>query len=205
MMKMYWRRINSRTLSVLTVVATVGFTGGFATLSTANASTLCPSQATPGGFGNTITSVSGPLDGTCGANSAVKIDIADSTSYGKPQFRSSMPGFPAGLTLGGLGAASANVAFTTQGSDQPYFLLPFIDGSNSLRQASATDQILLIEFQPTTLAGNTLGLDPAATMIIRQAYTYRAANPIQTHWMDGSACSRYSRASSCRASGSPKA
>lgn len=142
MMKLYWHRINSRTLGVLVVAATVGLTGGLATSSTANAGTLCPSQATPGGFGNTITSVSGPLDGTCGANSAVKIDIAASTSYGKLQFQSSMPGFPAGLTLGGLGDASAKVAFTTQGSDQPYFLLPFIDGSNSLGQASATDQIL---------------------------------------------------------------
>ena len=77
-------------------MATIGLTGGFATSFTANASTLCPSQVTPGGFRNTMTSASGQLDGTCSGNSAVKIDLADSTSYGKLQFHSSMPGFPAG-------------------------------------------------------------------------------------------------------------
>lgn len=127
-----------------------------------HAATLCPNQATPGGFGFTATPVSGPLDGTCGANSAVKIDIADSTNYGKLQFQSGMPGFPAGLTLGSLVSASANVAFS--GNNQPYFLLPFVDNSNSLGQASATDQILFIEFQPVTLVGSTLSLDRNTTL-----------------------------------------
>ncbi len=54
--------------------------------------------------------------------------------------------------------------FTSGGSDQPYFLLPFVDSSNSLGQASATDQILLIEFQANALSGNTLALDPNATL-----------------------------------------
>jgi hypothetical protein len=137
---------------------------GFGLMAPAKATTLCPNQATVGGLGETSTNVSGPLDGTCGANSAVKIDIADSQNEGKLAFQSTMPGFPAGLTLGGLGGASADVVFTSQGADQPYFLLPFVDSSDSLGQASATDQILLIEFQPNALSGNTLALDPNTTL-----------------------------------------
>ena len=139
---------------------------GFGLAAPATAATLCPNQASQGGFGDTFTPVSGPLDGTCGTNSAVKIDIPASTDYGKLLFNSGMPGFPPGLTLGGLsgGSASANVVFTSQGTDQPFFLLPFVDSSNSLGQGAATDQILLIEFQTNALSGNTLGLDPSATL-----------------------------------------
>jgi len=131
---------------------------------TAGVITLCPSQATPGGFGGTATDVVGPLDGTCGAKSAVELDIPASTDYGKLQFNSGMTGWPTGLTLAGLGGLSANVDFSTSGLDQPYFLLPFVDSSDSLGQASASDQILLIEFQPTTLSGNTLAADPSTTL-----------------------------------------
>jgi hypothetical protein len=76
-----------------------------------------------------------------------------------------MTGWPTGLTLGGLSSASASadVMFTGNGG-QPYFLLPFIDSSGSLGQSSPTDQILLTEFQSNTLSGNTLGLDPNATL-----------------------------------------
>jgi hypothetical protein len=76
-----------------------------------------------------------------------------------------MSGFPTGLTLDALsgGAASANVVFTGLGG-QPYFLLPFVDSSDSLGQANASDQILLIEFQPNALSGDTLGLDPNTTL-----------------------------------------
>lgn len=156
----------SRPLGALTGAMLLVLAGGLAASSPAKATTLCPSQATVGGFGNTSSTVIGPLDGTCGANSAVKIDIAHSTDYGKLEFRSTMPGFPAGLTLGALGgaSASANVIFTSNGGDQPYFLLPFVDSSNSLGQGSPTDQILMIEFQPNALSGNTLAFDPNATL-----------------------------------------
>ena len=43
-----------------------------------------------------------------------------------------MPGYPPGLTLGGLPGLSANVLFTSGGFDQPYFVLDFTDGSDSL-------------------------------------------------------------------------
>jgi hypothetical protein len=125
---------------------------------------LCPNAATPGGFGGTATNVSGPLDGTCGPNSAVQLSIPAETDYGKLMFNSSMSGYPAGLTFGNLSSISANVAFSGQPGDQPYYLLAFTDASNSLGQASATDQILMIEFQSSTLSGNTLAVDPSATL-----------------------------------------
>ena len=161
-----YRGTASDPLRKFVFVVTLALVGGLAASNIANANTLCPNQATVGGFGNTSSSVSGPLDGSCGANSAVKIDIANSTSYGKLVFSSGMPGYPTGLTLSGLsgGSASANVVFTSKGSDQPFFLLPFVDSSGSLGQGSATDQILFIEFQANTLSGNTLGLDPTATL-----------------------------------------
>jgi hypothetical protein len=152
----------------------------------ANAATLCPNQATVGGFGNTSSNVTGPLDGTCGLNSAVKIDIADSTKYGKLQFQSNMPNFPAGVTLGNVVSASANVAFS--GNNQPYFLLPFIDSSNSLGQASATDQILFIEFQPATLVGNTLAFDRTTTLFNlydNDTGTYLQGGQAVTNTLDG--------------------
>jgi hypothetical protein len=162
----YYRRPESRPSRRFAFMIALALVGGLAASSMATANTLCPNQATVGGFGNTASAVSGPLDGTCGTNSAEKIDIADSTNYGKLQFQSGITGFPTGLTLGGLSgiSASANVLFTSNGTDQPYFLLPFVDSSDSLGQGSATDQILLIEFQANTLSGNTLGLNPSTTL-----------------------------------------
>jgi len=169
----YYGRPESRPSRRFAFMIALALVGGLAASSMATANTLCPNQATVGGFGNTASAVSGPLDGTCGTNSAEKIDIADSTNYGKLQFQSGITGFPTGLTLGGLSgiSASANVLFTSNGTDQPYFLLPFVDSSDSLGQGSgtdlsgsATDQILLIEFQANTLSGNTLGLNPSTTL-----------------------------------------
>jgi PEP-CTERM motif len=134
---------------------------GLATPASAGAIALCPNQATVGGFGETSSDVSG---GSCGANSAVQINIPASTDYGKLQFNSGMSGYPAGLTLGGLESLSANVSFTSGGSDQPYFMLDFTDSSDSLGQASAGDQILMIEFQSSTLSGNTLAADTTSTL-----------------------------------------
>jgi hypothetical protein len=137
---------------------------GLASPASADQVTLCPNQATVGGFGYTATDVSGPLDGTCGASSAVQIYIPASTNYGKLQFDSGMSGYPAGLTFGGLAGISANLSFASGGSDQPYFLLAFTDSSDSLGQHAATDQILMIEFQPSTLSGSTLAVDKGSTL-----------------------------------------
>jgi hypothetical protein len=137
---------------------------GLANPASADAVTLCPNQATVGGSGETSTDVSGPLDATCGVDSAVEISIPASTDYGKLQFSTGMPGYPSGLTLGGLEGLSADVSFTTKGSDQPYFLLAFHDSSDSLGQGNAGDQILMIEFQSNALVGNTLAVNPTSTL-----------------------------------------
>ncbi|HTQ35093.1 MAG TPA: PEP-CTERM sorting domain-containing protein [Stellaceae bacterium] len=148
---------------VLGSIAIALVTVGAVAAAQAGVVTLCPSGATVGGFGGTSSNVPGPLDGTCGANSAVQIKIPASTDYGKLQFNSTTPGYP-NLTLGGLGGLSANVTFASGGSDQPYFLLAFTDSSSSLGQANSTDQILFIEFQPSALSGNTLAVDPNSTL-----------------------------------------
>jgi hypothetical protein len=158
-------RLDCRALASCAAAALVLCSFGLASPARAGAVTLCPSNATVGGFGGTSSNVVGPLDGTCGLDSAVQINIPVSADYGKLQFQSSMAGYPTGLTLGGLTGLSANVSFTNSGgSDQPYFLLPFVDSSNSLGQGSVTDQILLIEFQPSTLSGSTLAADPSSTL-----------------------------------------
>lgn len=133
------------------------FLGAPGVIASASAQTLCPSSGTPGGFGESVTYVPGPLDGTCGADSAVTISLPASTDYGKLQFS------PSGYTLGNLTGASANVSFTTAGTDAPYYLLAFTDSSDSLGQANAGDQILLIEFQSNALSGNTLALNANST------------------------------------------
>ena len=126
--------------------------------------TLCPSAGVVGGFGYTTANVVGPLDGTCGTDSAVQISLTNSTTYGKLTFSAGAPpSYPAGLTLGNLLGLSANVSFTSNGGDQPYFELAFTDASQSLGQSSATDQILMIELQPSTLSGTTLAADPNST------------------------------------------
>jgi PEP-CTERM motif len=136
---------------------------GLASPAKASAVTLCPSAAGVGGFGETKALVAGPLDGTCGANSAVEISIPASTDYGKLTFGSGTSGYPPGLTLGGLSGLSSDVLFTSGGSEQPYYLLAFTDSSVSLGQASAADQILMIEFQSSALSGSTLAADPNLT------------------------------------------
>jgi len=123
--------------------------------------TLCPSGGTVGGFGGNSSDTTGPLDGTCGPNSAVTISLPASIDYGKLQFDSSTPGYPA-AALSGLLGLSANVSFTTGGSDQPYYLLAFTDTSDSLGQGASGDQILMIEFQ-AALSGNTLAASQSTT------------------------------------------
>jgi hypothetical protein len=159
-------RLVSQALSGSAAAALLVCSFGFANPARAGAVTLCPDNATVGGFGETSSAVAGPLDGSCGSDSAVEINIPASTDYGKLIFSSSTAGYPAGLTLGGLGGLSAGVSFTSGGSDQPYFLLDFTDSSGSLGQALATDQILMIEFQPVALSGSgsTLAADPTSTL-----------------------------------------
>jgi hypothetical protein len=161
---------------------------GAASPASAASVTLCPSQAGHGGFGGTFTNVSGPLDGTCGTDSAVQVTIPSSQDEGKLVFDSGVSGYPAGLTLNSLLGASADVSFSSGGSDQPYFALPFVDGTDGLGQGSATDQILLLEFQSNALSGSTLALDPSATLFNLYDNTtnkYLGTGQADTNTLDG--------------------
>jgi hypothetical protein len=121
---------------------------------------LCPNAAGINtAFSGTYTDVPGPLDSTCGANSAVTMYIPDEADYARLAWDLT------GVTLGGLGGATAAVT-NYVGSDQPYYMLIFTDSSNTLGQGAPTDQILMLEFQnPALTNGNTtLVLDPNATL-----------------------------------------
>ena len=125
---------------------------------------LCPSAANQNGSGlYTFTSVAGtPI---C-ANSAVKIDIPTEGDYARLMWDSTVAAYPAGLTLGNLAGLSADVIFTGQPGDQPYYMLAFTDNAKSLGQAAAGDQILMLEFQNTgNLSGNTMTFNPNTTLV----------------------------------------
>src|SRR5208283_3158626 len=112
-----------------------------------------PNAAGQNGYGSdTFTNLPGPLDSTCGTNSAVTMYIPNATTgYARLAWDSTVAGYPAGLTLGNLAGANADVAFT--GDDQPFYMLAFTDSTDSLGQTDATDQILMIEFQSSSLTG----------------------------------------------------
>jgi hypothetical protein len=126
--------------------------------------TLCPNLAGQNGSGTySITAVAGPLDSLCGTNSAETMYIPNATAdYARLAWDSGDPDYPAGLTLGSLGGVSANVSFS--GDDDPFYMLAFTDATDGLGQTYASDQILMIEFQPSTLSGSTMTLDPGATL-----------------------------------------
>lgn len=100
------------------------------------------------------------MDATCGGSlSAVGASIPTSTDYVRYEWN------PTGFTLGNLGSADATVDFTSPlASNQPFYMLSFYDASNSLGQGNAADQILAIEFQPSTLNGTDMALDPNSTL-----------------------------------------
>ena len=128
---------------------------------------LCPSAADRNGNGSyTFTAVAGPLDSSCGANSAVTMTISTEADYARLMFDSHVPAYPVGLTLGNLAGLSADVRFTPgQPGDQPYYMLAFTDTTKGLGQTAAGDQILMLEFQNTgNLSGNTMAVDPTATL-----------------------------------------
>ena len=128
---------------------------------------LCPSAADRNGNGSyTFTAVAGPLDSSCGANSAVTMTIATEADYARLMFNSSVTGYPAGLTLGNLAGLSADVRFTGgQAGDQPYYMLAFTDTTKGLGQTAAGDQILMLEFGNTgNLSGNTMAVNPTTTL-----------------------------------------
>jgi hypothetical protein len=141
---------------------------------------LCANQALQGGgnYGggtDTVTPFAGQQDMACGTDSGETLSISKDTDYSKlewntsaaPQGVSTEP-LPSGLTLGGFLGANALVTFTADQADSPYFLLAFTDTTDSLGQADAGDQILLIEDEDnSSLNGagqTTLAIDPTTSL-----------------------------------------
>lgn len=120
----------------------------------ANASSICPSSGTTGGIGGTAN------PGTCGANGAVTISVPASTDYERLEWTSATSGFPTGLTFGNFTGADASVTTNDASGGQPFYMLSFEDPTD----LATNDQILMIEFQPNTLSGTNMVLDPNSTL-----------------------------------------
>ena len=76
--------------------------------------------------------------------------ITNAQNYAKLTFDTTIAGYPAGLTLGGLTGLTANVGLDPAG-DQPYYELAFTDSSNSLGQGAASDQSCSSSFRQRPL------------------------------------------------------
>jgi hypothetical protein len=133
----------------------------------ADVTTLCPNNASQGSAGSsgTFSDLPGPLDTTCGTNSAVTMSITKDQDYTRLGWGAGTApsGYPA-VSLSGLEGAVADVVYS--GDDEPYYMLVFQAPSVSLGQTNTTDQILMLEFQPSTLTNSntTLALDPSTTL-----------------------------------------
>ena len=123
---------------------------------------LCPDTANQNtAVGGVYTDVTG--DGSCSPDIAVQMYISTDTDYARLEWTGT------GLTLGSIGVTNAVVTFTAgSGGDQPYYMITF-QSSTDLGQAetpggSINDQLVLLEFQTTTVTGGTMTLDPGSTL-----------------------------------------
>jgi PEP-CTERM motif len=126
------------------------------------ATPVCPSAGAQGGFGGSFVYSVGPMDATCGADSAVTLSIPTNSDYAKLEW--TPPAYPGTVTLGNLGGINAGVAYSASAGDMPFYELSFYDPSDSVGQGSAGDQILLIEFQPSTVSGSAFDVDAGTTL-----------------------------------------
>ncbi len=135
------------------IAALVGAVG-----QSAFAESFCPAAADTGGFGSdTFTSVAS-TDAAC-SDVGVNLSISVSTDYARLQWA------PTDLTLGTLTGLTASVIFTSgSASDQPYYEFTLQDPTDALGLTNPTDQLLLLEFQPTTIAGGDMDVDPNGTL-----------------------------------------
>ena len=118
---------------------------------------LCPLTANQNTMvGGVYTPVAG--NGSCGAgDTAIQMYIPTNTDYARLEWTGT------GLTLGNIGVANATVALTSGAGDQPYYMMTFQDPGDVLR-ATAGDQMLMLEFQPSTVSGTSMVLDPSTTL-----------------------------------------
>jgi hypothetical protein len=135
------------------IFAVIALATAFAVSPAALASSLCPSSASTGGYGtDTFSSVA------C----AETMSISNSQDYARLMWNSTNTGYPANLTLGNLGGITSSVTATS--GTAPYYMLAFTNPGDSFLNTTTGDQILLIEFQNSTLSGSTMKLDPKSTL-----------------------------------------
>jgi hypothetical protein len=143
-----------RTLIQFALVASL------ATTIPAMATTLCPSSAAFISSDGTSSDVPGPLDSSCGANSALNLAITNDSSEGAAVYWSAAQ---TGLTLGTLNSLDASVLFTADvAGDQPFFVLDFHDPNNVF--GTTGDKILLIENQSPNITGGDMLMNASTTL-----------------------------------------
>lgn len=126
--------------------------------------TLCPSNADAwswDGAGSSGNVVPGPLDATCGANSAVQFYLPNVQNDDAALWWANST---TGLTVGNIASFSASVV--NVGVGQPYYSLYFTS-PGGLSGGSVGDTVEMLEFQSNALSGpggGTLALNPATTL-----------------------------------------
>jgi len=142
-------------------LALIAIAAALAITPAALAGSLCPNAA---GFiysDGSAVNVSGPLDSTCGSNSAVQLSISNSATQTASLYWSTTA---TGLTVGNIGSFDTSVVFNpVSASDQPYYILDFHDPSGVFGETSG-DKILMIEFQSGNVSGGSMLLDPNSTL-----------------------------------------
>ena len=140
----------------------------FGPVAAAGAQNLCPNAPATDTYGTgsySVTSVAGTSDATCGPNSAVKLQISNDTDYARLEWTQGTGGVPAGLTLGALTGLDGSVNFAKdQPGDQPFFMITVNDSTDNLGLTHPTDQLMFIEFQPTTLVGTNMAASASTTL-----------------------------------------
>jgi hypothetical protein len=117
---------------------------------------LCPLTANQNTMvGGVYTPVAG--NGSCSPNTAIQMYIPTDTDYARLEWTGT------GLTLGNIGVANATVALTSGAGDQPYYMMTFQDTGDVLGSTPG-DQMLMLEFQPSTVSGTSMVLDPSTTL-----------------------------------------
>jgi hypothetical protein len=172
--------MNMKMVCVVTALATA-----FAFSQAASAGSLCPNTAwtgtDPDGGGGSVTTGSG-------ACATVTLSIPnDNTDSAGLLWGSSSYG-STGLTVGNLGSFSTAVTFTGASGAQPYYMLDFHDYDNVFGEGSAGNKILMIENQAGNLSGNSMLLDPNATLFdVYDSTTglYLAGGQSNTKTLDG--------------------
>ena len=143
--------MNMRLLFALPAILLVAMVG---TLPVKAGTILCPNAANQGGFGSdTFT----PAPGACGAGTGVTMSITSNSDYARLEWTGT------GLTLGTLGLTTATVTLVAPAGDQPYYMMTFQDAGDVLG-APAGDQMLMLEFQASTVSGSSMVLDPSSTL-----------------------------------------